>query len=84
VEYTANDSMTYEGETGIAHLYGKSHVKYQDMDLESDQIFMSLDSSLVHATGSLDTTGQKFGTPVFKMGSDTYETDTSDIRDRYH
>ncbi len=76
VTYTANDSMTYEGETGIAHLYGKSHVKYQDMDLESDQIFMSLDSSLVHATGSLDTTGQKFGTPVFKMGSDTYETDT--------
>ena len=76
VTYTANDSMTYEGETGIAHLYGKSHVKYQDMDLESDQIYMSLDSSLVHATGSLDTTGQKFGTPVFKMGSDTYETDT--------
>ena len=76
VEYTADDSMTYEGATGIAHLYGKSHVKYQDMDLESDQIYMSLDSSLVHATGSLDTTGQKFGTPVFKMGSDTYETDT--------
>lgn len=76
VTYTANDSMTYEGETGIAHLYGQSHVKYQDMDLESDQIFMSLDSSLVHATGSLDSTGQKFGTPVFKMGSDTYETDT--------
>ena len=57
VEYTADDSMTYEGATGIAHLYGKSHVKYQDMDLESDQIYMSLDSSLVHATGSLDTTG---------------------------
>ena len=76
VTYSAEDSMTYEGATGIAHLYGKSHVKYQDMDLESDQIFMSLDSSLVHATGSLDTTGQKFGTPIFKMGSDTYETDT--------
>ena len=76
VEYTAEDSMTYDGLTGVAHLFGKSHVKYQDMDLESDQIFMSLDSSLVHATGSLDTTGQKFGTPVFKMGSDTYETDT--------
>ena len=65
VQYTAEDSMTYDGESAIAHLYGKSHVKYQDMDLESDQIFMSLDSSLVHATGSLDTTGQKFGTPVF-------------------
>ena len=76
VTYSATDSMTYEGATAIAHLYGKSHVTYQDMDLESDQIYMSLDSSLVHATGSLDTLGLKFGTPVFKMGNDTYETDT--------
>jgi hypothetical protein len=30
----------------------------------------------VHATGSQDTAGVKFGTPVFKMGKDTYETDT--------
>ena len=74
VHYTADDSMTYEG--GIAHLYGSANVKYEDMDLQSDQIYMSLDSSLVHATGSQDTTGAKFGTPVFKMGNDTYETDT--------
>lgn len=76
VEYTAEDSMTYEGASGLAHLYGQSHVKYQDMDLQSDQIFMQLDSSLVHATGSLDSLGKKFGTPIFKMGSDTYENDT--------
>ena len=76
VEYTAEDSMTYEGVSGLAHLYGQSHVKYQDMDLQSDQIFMQLDSSLVHATGSLDSLGKKFGTPIFKMGSDTYENDT--------
>ena len=76
VEYTATDSMTYDGVTGVAHLFGKSHVKYENMDLQSDQIYMALDSSLVHATGSVDTTGRKYGTPVFKMGSDTYETDT--------
>ena len=76
VEYTAEDSMTYEGASGLAHLYGQSHVKYQDMDLQSDQIFMQLDSSLVHATGSLDSLGKKFGTPIFQMGSDTYENDT--------
>ena len=76
VEYTAEDSLTYEAANGVAHLYGKAHVKYQDMDLESDQIYMVLDSSLVHATGSLDTAGVKFGTPIFKMGSDTYENDT--------
>ncbi|MBP3776968.1 MAG: LPS-assembly protein LptD [Prevotella sp.] len=76
VDYQAEDSMTYEAGSGLAKLYGNSQVKYQDMDLQSDQIFMQMDSSLVHATGSQDTTGQKFGTPVFKMGNDTYESDT--------
>ena len=76
VEYSAEDSMVYVGDTKLAYLYGKSHVTYENMDLESDQISMSMDSSLVHATGSRDTTGKKFGNPVFKMGSDTYETDT--------
>ena len=76
VAYTAEDSMTYESSTGLAHLYGNASVKYDNMDLKSDQIYMSMDSSLVHATGSRDTSGVKFGTPIFKMGNDTYETDT--------
>ena len=76
VEYSAADSMVYEADTKLAYLFGSSHVKYENMDLESDQISMSMDSSLVHAMGSKDSTGQKFGTPVFKMGNDTYETDT--------
>ena len=76
VKYTAEDSLTYEAATGLAHLYGNSNVKYQDMDLQSDKIYMNLDSSLVHATGSADSTGVLFGTPVFQMVSDTYESDT--------
>ena len=76
VEYTAKDSMTYEAAQSLAHLYGDAKVKYENMNLESDHIYMSLDSSLVHATGSLDNEGKKFGTPIFKMGSDTYENDT--------
>ena len=67
VDYQADDSMTYEGASGLAHLYGNAQVKYQDMDLQSDQIFMQMDSSLVHATGSIDSTGVKFGTPVTPM-----------------
>ena len=76
VEYSAEDSMVYMGDTKLAYLYGQANVKYENMDLESDQIYMSMDSSLVHATGSRDSTGKKFGTPVFKMGNDTYENDT--------
>ena len=76
VEFSANDSLIYEAGTGMAHLFGDSHVKYQNMDLKSEKIYMCLDSSLVHATGGVDTLGAKFGTPVFQMGNDTYESDT--------
>ena len=77
VEYSADDSLTYSAASGLAHLYGNSSVKYQNMDLASEQIYMSLDSNLVHATGKMDTTTHKLtGTPVFKMGSSEYESDT--------
>ena len=76
VFYSAEDSLTYEAASAYAYLYGKSHVTYQDMDLKSDKIFMCLDSSLVHATGSVDSLGKKFGTPIFNMGRDEYESDT--------
>ena len=77
VEFSANDSLTYEAGSGMAHLYGDAHVKYQNLDLKSEKIYMCLDSSLVHATGAVDTTsGKMIGTPKFQMGSDTYESDT--------
>ena len=76
VKFSANDSLIYEAASGMAQLFGSSHVEYINMDLQSDKIYMVLDSSLVHATGSVDTLGNKYGTPVFKMGSDTYENDT--------
>ena len=78
VNYEAQDSMVYDALTKTAHLYGTSEVKYENMDLKSDRIRMSLDSSLVHATGTRDSTakGGIKGRPVFAMGSDSYDTDT--------
>lgn len=78
VNYTANDSLVYDAMTKTSRLYGDAEVKYENMDLKSDKIQMSLDSSIVHATGSPDSTekGGIKGRPVFKMGSDTYDTDT--------
>lgn len=78
IEYTANDSLVYDARMQTAHLFGSSNVKYQNMDLASDKIYMSLDSSLVHATGTRDSSvkdGVK-NKPVFTMGQDKYETDT--------
>lgn len=78
VVFSANDSMIYDAQRNTAHLYGSSNVKYTAMDLKSEKIYMSLDSSIVHATGAYeDSTKKKLtGTPVFQMGSDSYESDT--------
>lgn len=78
VKYEAQDSLIYEAKSNTAHLYGTAEVSYENMNLKSDKIYMSLDSSLVHATGSADSTektGIK-GRPVFTMGQDKYDTDT--------
>ena len=78
VTYQADDSLVYMASSNTAHLYGSAEVKYENMDLKSDKIKLSLDSSLVHATGSKDTTAKDGikGKPVFVMGQDTYDTDT--------
>ena len=76
VTFSSEDSMVYDAKSKVARLYGNSNVKYQNMDLSSDRIQMSLDSSLVRATGPADSTGAISGTPVFTMGQDKYESDT--------
>ena len=77
VTYVAKDSMIYDANTKTAFLYGKSNVKYENMDLTAAKINMSLDSSIVRATGAMDTTKKsRYDLPVFLMGNDKYETDT--------
>ncbi len=76
VVYTATDSMTFFMDTKTAHLYGNADVKYQNIDLTSENIRMNMDSSIVHATYGLDSLGNMFGKPVFKEGSDEYKTQT--------
>ena len=71
VDYSADDSLTYHANLKKANLYGSSKVKYQNMNLESERISLSLDSSQVYATGAMDSTNMELtGTPVFKMGND--------------
>ena len=77
VEYTAKDSLVYYADSKKAFLFGSSNVKYENMDLTAEKINMQMDSSLVRATGAMDTAKkERYGLPVFVMGSDKYETDT--------
>jgi hypothetical protein len=78
VKYSAQDSLVYFAGTKSAYLYGSSTVDYQNMKLTSDKIYTSLDSSLIRATGTADSTETKGlrGIPHFTMGSDDYDSDT--------
>ena len=76
VVYTAKDSMTFFMDTKTAYLYGNADVKYQNINLTSENIHMNMDSSTVHAVYGLDSLGNKYGKPVFKEGSDEYKTET--------
>ena len=73
VVYEAKDSMTFFMGTKNAFLYGDANVKYQQIDLKSENIRMNMDSSIVHAVGAVDTLGKKFGEPIFKDGNDEYQ-----------
>ncbi len=77
VEYQAADSMIYDAATGLAYLYGKAQVNYQNMELTAAQIAMNMDSSLVHAEARADSTKEDGldGKPVYKQGSDEYESE---------
>ena len=76
VNYTAEDSITFDYGRSRAHLYGNSKVNYQDLELEAELINIAIDSSLVHATGRMDSTGNVTGKPVFRQGQDEYEPDS--------
>lgn len=76
VNYSAEDSITFDYANSRAHLYGASKVKYQNLELEADIINISIDSSLVHAISRTDSLGNVTGKPIFRQGTDEYEPDS--------
>lgn len=76
VSYSAEDSITFDYARSRANLYGASKVNYQNLELEADIIRISIDSSLVHATGRTDSVGNVTGKPLFRQGQDEYEPDS--------
>jgi hypothetical protein len=64
VTYTAVDSIVMTADN-MAYLYGQGDVKYQQIQLQSELIEMSMDSSVIYAVYGKDSTGMPFGFPLF-------------------
>ena len=74
VYYECTDSMVWS-RTGNAYLYGAGKVRYDKIELTADVIKLNMDSSVVHASGRIDTTGMTIGLPIFMDGGTPYESD---------
>ena len=75
VVYQASDSIVMTA-GNMAYLFGQGNVKYQNIELQSERIEMSLDSSIVYATYATDTTGGEYGYPLFIEGEQQIEART--------
>lgn len=75
ITFKASDSILLIGRNK-AFLYGDGQVEYGEFKLNSENIHMELDSSIVAASGVRDSLGELQGMPVFKDKSGEYESET--------
>jgi len=75
VTYHARDSITLNMITRDVKMFGAAQIDYKPISLSADEVTVNWIDNLMQAEGSVDSTGRKQGTPIFKNGSETYETD---------
>ncbi|AKD03354.1 putative LPS assembly protein LptD [Pontibacter korlensis] len=72
IKYSAKDSMQFEVDRKVVHLYGDAKINYGDMNLEAAYIQINYETNTLTATTLPDSTGKEVGTPVFTQGAETY------------
>lgn len=74
IKYSAKDSINFSIDSKIVKLYGNAKITYGSIQLEAEHITIDYDKNTLSATGETDSTGRKYGYPVFKNGNEVYET----------
>lgn len=75
IKYSATDSIQMEVTGQIVRLFGDAKIVYGEIELSAAQIEINYATHIIKAMGIIDSLGEKVGKPVFKDGSQTYETD---------
>jgi len=76
VDYNANDSIIFDLTSNHGYLYGDSKVDYLTMSIKAENMVMSMDSSIIHATYGVDSIKGEFGHPIFSDSGTEYEMKT--------
>jgi LptD protein len=75
VEYNAKDSITLNMFTKNVKIYGSGIIDYKPIALDAQEITINWEENYMQANGVADSTGKVQGKPIFKNGSEVYETD---------
>ena len=76
IEYSAEDSIIASFDGQKVFLYNKAKVTYQQIELTANYIYLDLETKEVYAEGVPDTAGVIQGKPVFKDGTQQFESKT--------
>jgi hypothetical protein len=76
IVYNAQDSIVVSFDGQKVYLYNNAKVTYEQIELTAYYIDLNLETKEIYAEGLIDSTGEMSQKPVFKQGSDEYESET--------
>jgi hypothetical protein len=74
INYNARDSIRASMDNKMIWLYGEAKITYGSIELEADEIIIDYANNTILAQGTRDSLGNRIGYPIFKNGSELYET----------
>ena len=74
INYTARDSIRASLDGKKIWLYGEAKIVYGVIELEAEEIIIDYANTTITAQGVRDSLGNRIGYPLFKNGSELYET----------
>lgn len=76
IVYNAEDSIVVSFDGQKVYLYNNAKVTYQQIELTAYYIELNLETKEIYAEGILDSTETMVQKPIFKQGSEEYESET--------
>ncbi len=74
IVYSADGYMKTDLKTKKVSLIQNARVTYGTIDLTADSIILDMETGSVYATGRINSTGKMAGKPVYKDGSEEFES----------
>ncbi|HYG02231.1 MAG TPA: putative LPS assembly protein LptD [Chryseosolibacter sp.] len=74
INYTARDSIRTNVDGKMIWLFGDAKIIYGTIEVQAEEIVIDYASNTITAQGVKDSLGNRIGYPIFKNGTELYET----------